>query len=491
MRRYEEVIKERIIEGIRVAEARKGIRDHFYFCKEILGHKDMTKRTHGRLCDILDNRRAKKYKLFLLPRGTFKTSIITLGYSIASLIRNPDIRILINSDIYDNSLKYLQQIKRILERNDKLRWLYGNLVGDKWRETDIIIRTRRTISKEPTISCGSTDVTRVGLHYDLIINDDIVNDKTIQTKEQIEKTIDFFKGQLSLLEPSGELIIVGTRWHYDDLYGYIIKNMSDLFEIYVAKAIGDNGELFFPELYDIDTLNKIKQIQGTYMFYNQYLNTPISPEDQIFKEIPTFDASEKLPDRLNITITIDPALSESKSADYTGIVVCGTDENERIYVLDAMALRVNPDELIETIFALNDKWKPSAIGIEVFSFQRVLKYYLDKRLIAEKRYVPIVELSTDTRTSKYMRIIAIQPYLQRRQMIIKSDLMDLIDQLKMFPKASNDDLIDALASQLQIYTRPMDIEEVVEQQDDDLRGRARIPNKRRFLGYDETGLLNI
>lgn len=479
--------KEQLINAIRVAEAKKGLKDHFYFAKEILGNKDMTKETHGELCERLSNKN-KKYKMFLLPRGTFKTSIVTIAYSIRSLVKNRNLRILINSDTYDNSLKYLSKIKQCFEVSEKLKWLYGDFVGEKWRETEITVKDRTIIHKEPSISCGSIDVRKIGMHYDLIINDDLVNDVNTQTKEQIQKTIEFFKGQTSVLEPDGEIIVVGTRWNYNDLYGHIIEEMHDQFDIYIKKAIDDNGKLFFPERLSLEFLENVKKIQGSYLFSNQYLNTPISPEDQVFKTINYFKEIPKEP--LYISMAIDPAVALDNKADYTGIVICGTNDREQIFVLDAIKIKANPDEIIDTIFNLNTVWKPNVIGIETVAFQKVLKYYIDKRQTETKVFLPIEEIKADTRKSKYMRISALQPFFERKQMFVKEDLIDLIDQLKMYPKTIKDDLADALSMHLQLYRPPFTMYEE-EQKEEDYKGKARFVYKPKSEGLtDEHGLVD-
>lgn len=481
--------KDQLIEAIQVAESMKGLRDHFFFVKEVLGNKDLTKYTHGELCEIIQKKTKKKYKLILLPRGSFKTTIVTIGYAIKSIIKNRDIRILINSDTYDNSLKYLSKIKQNFESCEKLKWLYGDFVGDKWRETEITVKDRTMIHKEPTIVCGSIDVRKVGMHYDLIINDDLVNDVNTQTSEQISKTIDFFRAQTSVLEPDGEIIVVGTRWHYNDLYGHIIEEMGDQFDIYIKKAIDDKGALFFPQRLDRVFLENVRKIQGTSLFSNQYQNMPLSQEDQIFKNINTFREIPQEP--LYISIAIDPAVSLDKQADYTGIVICGTNEREQIFVLDALNLKLNPDELIETIFHLNKMWKPNVVGIETIAFQKVLKFYIDKYQTDNKVFMPIEEIKGDNRKSKYMRISALQPFFERKQLFIRESLDILIEQLKMYPKTIKDDLADALSMHLTLYRTPFtnEIEEIDEEPD--RRGKCVFTYRPKGDGLtDEDGLLN-
>ncbi len=61
-----------------------------------------------------------------------------------------------------------------------------------------------------------------GLHFDIIIDDDLVNDKNTSTKEQIQKVIDVYNDSFNLLDRGGTHVVVGTRWSNRDLYGHIL-----------------------------------------------------------------------------------------------------------------------------------------------------------------------------------------------------------------------------------------------------------------------------
>ena len=424
----------------------------YYFCKVVLGYKDMLLVTHKWLCDLLEDD-SKKRKLILMPRGTFKTSIIGIGYPIWYLLfRNPDKRFLIVSDTYTNASKVLFKIKFILENNEKLRLIFGDLRGKRWREDEIDISLRKNYTKEPNISCASPDTTRVGQHYDIIILDDVVTDVNTQTEEQMRKTVEYFKTLFSILEPDGMIVINGTRWSNNrwELYQYILDNLKTEFDIYIKQAIDKHGHVFFPTRLSKEKLAEINKLQGSYIFACQYLNNPISPDEQIFSHIKTFDSYNEISLKdLDITITVDPAISLDRG-DYTGIVVCGTDSRGVIYVLDALRFRAKPSDLIEALFFLADRWAPRVIGIETVAFQKSLKYYFEEAQIKKQKFLSVIELKPSPDRSKFMRIVALQPYLEREQMVVYSKLNNLLEELMAYPRSNYDDLVDALAYQLDI-----------------------------------------
>jgi len=55
-----------------------------------------------------------------------------------------------------------------------------------------------------------------------------------------------------------------------------------------------------------------------------------------------------------------------------------------------------------------------------------------------------------------MRVLALQPYFERSQIVVYDKLKDLIEEATTFPRGRYDDLIDALAYQLQVYTKPVE-----------------------------------
>jgi hypothetical protein len=73
-------------------------RNNFYcFARDLVGFKDINWRTHGELCRALEAKTTRKSICF--PRGAFKSSLAVIAYSMWKLIRNPEERILIDSEL--------------------------------------------------------------------------------------------------------------------------------------------------------------------------------------------------------------------------------------------------------------------------------------------------------------------------------------------------------------------------------------------------------
>src|SRR3990167_3823250 len=85
----------------------------FDFCKDCLGFKDMNS-IHKGLCEFLQNDK-NKFKLVLMPRYTFKSTLATVGYSLWNMVCNSDTRILIYSDATSKAEAFLSSIKSHIE----------------------------------------------------------------------------------------------------------------------------------------------------------------------------------------------------------------------------------------------------------------------------------------------------------------------------------------------------------------------------------------
>ena len=671
-----------------IEEKKKLYANNFYlFDKDMMG-LDSLSAPHKELCDFIQTSK-KNFQLILMPRGSFKTSLVTLGYPIWMSLKNPNIRILVDSETLEKSKSFLSAIKRTYESNEKFIEIFGHLDSNKeetWSKTRITVATRQKNLKEPTIDIAGIGVTKVGMHYDLIIADDLHSEKNVTTKEMIEDVINHYKLLLSLLEPDGKLIIIGTRWDYSDLYSHIIEEESDRFEIFKRQAIQEDGSLLMPDRLSKEFLDNIKKTQGTYLFscnpyeapilmsdfstkpigevkvgdevigfetgnvkhhrklvttkvidtfnrkaktqivkldsgrqirctpdhqwytgrrdsthkeyrpvvvgsnmlevvntdkdnrdFNylagmldgegackygsisihqcpihnpevyerigqeldkleisyqkrddcyvlrggrqtkfdilkgnpakrfqivntilnrcgtvarekhkvisieqykkekvfalqtetgnyvawgyaskncQYLNEPVSDESAIFKRDDfQYYKEEDLDQNFNIFMTIDPALSIEKTADYSAIVVGGFTKDEKIYILDIFRERVQSQDLINQIFSMAEKWNPRLIGLEVVAFQKVLQYNIQSEMRLRGKYLPLIELKRDSSESKEMRIRGLQPKYETKSVYHPrqhQNLFDLEFELLRFPRGQTDDIIDAEADLLQI-----------------------------------------
>ena len=430
---------------------------------------------HREMCDFVDKNPTRQ-KLLLIPRGHLKSSLVTIGKTLQWICENPNVRILIANATYSMAIAFLNVIKRHLTNNQMMIDIFGTIAKDpeKWSENMITLNRSETAGgeKEATVFCYGIGGNLVSQHYDKIILDDVVNEDTVSTKEQIEKTIQFYRMCQPLLEKNGEMIIIGTRWREDDLYGWIMdkeNGVSQDFDIFYKTAISnelwDNsksefvkGTLLWPEKYNLKDLGDIKRKMGPYQFSAQYMNSPVAPSDADFKRnwFKYYEVADIRGLDMNRYTFIDPAISLEKQADYSAIVTVGVDQYSNLYILDIVRERMKPDELINEIFSNFERWHPQSIGIEQVGFQKTLRYSLKKEEELRKRWLNITELKPDGR-NKDQRIRGLQPQYANGKVLHNRDLVYNIyleDELLRFPRGKHDDMIDALAYALDVIHPP-------------------------------------
>lgn len=463
--------------------------DYHFFAQMVLGHVDMNDE-HLDLCRFLE--KDGKFKLILMPRYTFKSCIITQGFTLWKLLQNPDNRILIYSDSATKSQNFLLGIKNHIEgKTGRSRfreffpgWETTSLKG-KWNDSQINISLRKAGSVEPSVDTGGIETSKVGMHYDIIIFDDIVSDLNVTTKAQMDKVHDCYKKSLSLLRPGGDVILTGTRWHFGDCYGRIIEENKEkkIFDILIKKA-EDGGELLFDNIGDDgltrEFLERQKSEQGSYIFSCIYLNEPVSDDAALFKHddfqfYGTLKRSDNpqrdgLYDNLYITGTLDPA---GEGEDFTAGTICGTDAKRRIYVLDLLNKRnCTPTEMIEWIFRMNRLYKLQKFGVETIFFRGMFERHLNERIREEvARDVNFNNFGVEkflTRwrhgEGKKVRIEGLQPYHERGDILfpgtsvesLRGSFGDLAYQMMQTTRdhmPEPNDLLDALSWQIEIVQK--------------------------------------
>ncbi len=198
------------------------LENFFFFAKDFLGYKDLEWGVHGQFVNVFESGAPRK--LVVMPRGTFKSTLGSVAYPIWRLLRNPDLTILLDSELYSNSKNFIREIKGHLQ-SERMTRLFGNQVGDKWDEGEIILKTRKANIKEASITAGGLGTVKVGQHFGLIIADDMNSPANSETPEKCQKIIDHMRYSLNILNPGGEYLIIGTRYAERDLIGFCLKEI--------------------------------------------------------------------------------------------------------------------------------------------------------------------------------------------------------------------------------------------------------------------------
>lgn len=445
------------------------------FLYKTLGFTDMND-VHKDLVKFLE--KDSLFKLVLTPRYTFKSCICTVGVSLWELAKDTNIRILIYSDANVKAEGFLSSIKAHIEGkvekssfSTAFRWFDSN---SKWNQSQIEIRDRRTSFVEPSIDTGGENTSKVGMHYDLIIFDDIVSDKNITTKEQMDKIANCYKKALSLLRPGGKVLMVGTRWHFGDLYGRIIKEteLNGVFSIFVVDGEEDKkyGKYCFSNIGSNSLtqrfLEQQKAQQGTYVYSCLYRNNPVDPETATFKHKDFSFYGDVKSEDLYITATCDPA---GEGDDFTAITVVGTDNNMDMFILEIVNKHLQLSDTINEIINLHKKYRFKMVGMETNFYRGQCILELERRIAEERKEnedfplfgVHEFQATAKRGEGKFNRMLALQPYHERGALKFPGSSVELLNgnfstlayQMIEFPNSNHDDILDSLAYHLPLIRR--------------------------------------
>jgi hypothetical protein len=83
--------------------------DLYFLAKGILGYDQVEPGAHQALCSFM-TREEKNRRLVLMPRGHLKTTICTISDSIRLALCDPNTRILIQNEVFDNASLMLQEV---------------------------------------------------------------------------------------------------------------------------------------------------------------------------------------------------------------------------------------------------------------------------------------------------------------------------------------------------------------------------------------------
>lgn len=133
---------------------------------------------------------------------------------------------MIDSELYQNSKNFIREIKAHME-SPLLTELWGDWKGPTWSEGEIIIKQRTVNKKEPSILAAGVGTTKVGIHTDFIVMDDLNSGNNSATPEACEKVWRHYQMNTSILEPEGTIVVIGTRYSEIDVPGRILNIIKE------------------------------------------------------------------------------------------------------------------------------------------------------------------------------------------------------------------------------------------------------------------------
>ena len=313
------------------------------------------------------------------PRGHNKSTLVSLGYTLYRAALKQAQFILVVSDTATQAQDHIGNVQKELLENQKLLSAYPHLrlpEANEYREKKVRRRATDFITTGGVrfaakgAGGGLRGLREGAQRPDLIVVDDLENDKNVETPRQREKLKSWFLKSLSNLfgAAGGQLLVIGTILHRESLLAWLLSEKAPA--VYVKRryqALTD-GAALWPAAWNLDKLSAKRNEIGSRAFATEYLNDPADDDATLFKEDwirRTRKASVPPGVTLKrIIVAVDPSSSEDGSGDACGIIVTGLGDDGRVYVLDDATMNGSPAAWGRRVLDVYRQWGANQVIAE-------------------------------------------------------------------------------------------------------------------------------
>lgn len=439
-------------------------------------HSLFHKAIFARVPEILASEKGVR-DLFVAPRGSSKSTHLSLGFALYCICLGHKRYILEVCDVYAQAALLIEAIKAELTENPRLSYDFPDAtgVGRVWREGEIV--TKGNIRVEGLGALQKLRGRRHGpFRPDLMFFDDLENDEAVRSPDQRKKLETWIKrAALKVGPPDGsmDVIWVGTVLHYDAVL--VRASKSPVWRVAEFQAIirfPDRMDLWdsFEEVYNNDgekaaldfyAVHKDQMDAGAIVnwpalqplvwlmleraadhdsFQTEYQNKPINAGSP-FSLIKFWTLVQ--PDLIHFG-AVDPSLGKKgHGRDPSAILIGGFNRvHGTMDVLEASIRRRLPDIIISDIITFQRQYRCLLWFVESVQFQEFLRTTL--MTDAAKQGVGISAVPIIPNADKDLRIERLQPPMAAGLIRLNQTQQTLIDQLQQWPDADHDDGPDCL-----------------------------------------------
>lgn len=329
------------------------------------------------------------------------------------------------------------------------------------------------------------------------IADDLIKDALEAQSEKVrDNTYAWYQTVFRLrLAPAGGILLIGTRWHDNDVQGRELsaeemlrkegvpeaelegwdvvsypalatdnEYLTSDGKIFVnstpppdepdARVLRKKDEALHPERYNRAALMKLKHRMSSQEWSALYQQNP-TPDDGDFFKRSDFRYRRLTRDywlTMRRFITFDFAISTRTSAkDYTVGGVFALGPNRDLYLLDVVRGRWKTQTIVQNIVQLVLKYKPEVFAGERGQIYEAVWPLVRDALNKEEEYLSFDETLVPL-TDKEVRARPLQGLTQVHKLIFSYDgeerpeiYTDVERELLRFPNGTNDDIVDMLA----------------------------------------------
>ena len=309
---------------------------------------------------------------------------------------------------------------------------------------------------------------------DALILDDIETNKTKDSQAYTKQVADHISEAMAGLSTDGFMLYLGN---YITEYGNInhifkraendkgirVRNIPIMVEgipSWSSKyAITDEEA---QKTGKVSIEDKQRQL-GSLVFSYEMMNKPIDEMTAEFKkEFAQFQTEDYLKDiNTSCYITIDSAVSEKESADFTGVTINRVSSENKWYI-NTYRLKYNSKDLIDHLFYLHKTYKPVFLGLEETTFTMAIYPFLQEEMRKRQTFFSVTPVKHKG-IQKELRIRGLIPRWENKSIFLVGNNSELLDEMRTFPNGQHDDVLDSLSMQLSQarppFRKPMQLRE--------------------------------
>lgn len=452
--------------------------DLFFLAYSILGYTKLSVNLHGAVCTWMKENEKARFREILLPRGHFKSTLVTIADSIRLALPNDsnaniwpeclgtDIRILLSHETHTSASNlFLGPIINHFLGNPLLMALFPECVPDpkKHRINKNELELPRTsFWGEPTFDTLGQGGRAQGRHYNKIKLDDIIGDKARDSTVEMQAAKNWLDNIESLFSTFrlDSFDLVGTRWSYDDVYSHAHQTYGQDLAKYIRPVEELNPETklkesIFPEEFPPEELVRLRKKPR--IWNAQYLNDPSQSGNGFSKEwlqyyyyinkvkISHFAGLRRenvthLINELDIIFLIDPAPDNE-----SGFVITGTNTRMRTFILEANKHNWTPPDFVKFLFEKVVQYRPRLVVIEEVLFSKLYKHYWQSQMQLRNVKFRVEGCKTGNK-DKGDRIYGLSTLFEDGSLVANEGHEDFLEEYRQFGNVKPDNLhlLDAL-----------------------------------------------
>ena len=397
----------------------------------------------------------KRLAIFMPPRHG-KSQLTSQFFPAWYLGRNPSKFVIATTYAQDLADDFGRSVRNQIQDED-----YNRIFNDCTLSKDSSsVRRFHTTGSGVYYAVGAGGaITGRGAHL-LLIDDPIKGREDADSDAMRSNLIDWYRSTAySRLMPGGSIILIQTRWHEDDLAGWILRETShEPWEVIELPAVLDEkaskilkrpkGQALWPEAYDKKRLEEIKKTAGSREWNSLYMQRPSAEEGNILKRYWWKEWTEDNPPECNYILqSWDTAYTVKSTSDYSAVTTWGIFEHNGIQnaiLLSARRERWEFPELKSEAIKLYNEFKPDVVLIEA----KASGWSLIQEL--QRAGIPITPFNPK-KADKKTRAHSVTPLFESGRVWYPSSKYwaeDVINQCAQFPSSNYDDLVDSTTQAL-------------------------------------------